>query len=1135
MTKNISIPLKIANTQKNFKIMKLVALFLTIGISISYAGNSYSQATTLSLELKNKTVREVFNEIEKSSEYIFLYNRETLDPDRVVSISVEKETISDVLDKLFAGTNNIYKVSDRQVYISKAEKLQQAAIAEPEQQQKKTIQGIVVDQEGESVIGANVIEVGTTNGTVTDIDGRFTLQVENNASIKISYIGYIEQEINTAGRTNFDIILVEDTHSLNEVVVVGYGVQKKATVTGAISSIGTEKLVQSPVSNVSNALTGRITGLLAVQREGEPGIDQSTLRIRGEGTFSGSADPLVMVDGIESLNFNNIDPHEIENITILKDASATAVYGVRGANGVILITTKRGNDGKPVLSFSSNVAFNTFTDLRENLGSYEYAINYNEALKYNSFFTGSYSPKFSEEDIEHFRTGDDPIFYPDTDWYSLMLKPVSIQTHQNLNIQGGSDLIKYFVSAGYFSQEGLFNSFEGVTDHNTNILYRRYNLRSNFDFKITERLSTQINLSSQIENRRSPGQGDNTRYMMNRISIAPPYFTPGIVDGKIVNVHDVFSGNPLEQLLSTGYNRNVANYITSSVSFSYDLSYLTKGLRVNGLISYWHRMNNRKIYNISTQTYRPIELPDGGIFYSPQKSERPVQFWENSDKNRKTYFEIGVNYDNQFGDHGITGLLLYNQSKLYDPHLAYVIPNGYQGLVGRLTYDYKMRYLAEFNVGYNGTENFAPGKRFGFFPAFSLGWVISEENFYPQNEFVSYIKLRGTYGEVGNDKIGGNRFLYLPSVYEFYDSYNLGVPGSTFQSYGASFEGLMGNPDLTWEKSKKMNIGVDLSLLNNKVRLVFDYFNENRDNILATPQTTPDIVGTNLPPQNWGKMKNSGYETEINFIDKIANVNYWIQGSFTFARNKILFQDEVKRENAPYQQRTGQSKGQMFGYIAEGFYNTWEEVNDINRPVSTHQNNRIMPGDLKFKDINGDGKIDVLDQVPVGYPDFPEIIYGVSFGADYNGFDFSVLFQGAERVSRMNHATTIRPYENDLMALSYIPKWSWTQEKYERGETIKLPHLTAQQQQSHNYQASTFMIQNARYLRLKNAEIGYRFKAKLLERINISSCRIYLNGNNLVTWDGLFPGDDPEQFALSGDSGYYPLTRTFNLGVNLQF
>ncbi|MDD4439791.1 MAG: carboxypeptidase-like regulatory domain-containing protein, partial [Tissierellia bacterium] len=324
MTKNISIPLKIANTQKIFKIMKLVALFLTIGISISYAANSYSQATTLSLELKNKTVREVFNEIEKSSEYIFLYNRETLDPDRVVSISVEKETISDVLDKLFAGTNNIYKVSDRQVYISKAEKLQQAAIAEPEQQQKKTIQGIVVDQEGESVIGANVIEVGTTNGTVTDIDGRFTLQVENNASIKISYIGYIEQEINTAGRTNFDIILVEDTHSLNEVVVVGYGVQKKATVTGAISSIGTEKLVQSPVSNVSNALTGRITGLLAVQREGEPGIDQSTLRIRGEGTFSGSADPLVMVDGVESLNFNNIDPHEIENITILKDASATA-------------------------------------------------------------------------------------------------------------------------------------------------------------------------------------------------------------------------------------------------------------------------------------------------------------------------------------------------------------------------------------------------------------------------------------------------------------------------------------------------------------------------------------------------------------------------------------------------------------------------------------------------------------------------------------------------------------------------------------------------------------------------------------------------------------------------------------------
>lgn len=1135
MIKNISILLQVANTQKTFKVMKLVVLFLTLGISFGYAGNGYSQATKLSLELKQKTVREVFNEIEKNSEYIFLYNREILDLNRVVSINVKKKTINHVLENLFEGTSNTYKVLGRQIYISKADKPQPTATTEVTPQEKKTVRGTVVDPDGEAIAGANVVEVGTTHGTVTDTDGHFSLQVDDNAMLKISYIGFIEQEINTTGKTNIDVILVADEQSLNEVVVVGYGVQKKATVTGAISTVSNEKLVQSPVANISNALTGKITGLLAVQREGEPGVDQSTLRIRGEGTFSGSADPLVMVDGVESLNFNNIDPQEIENITILKDASATAVYGVRGANGVILITTKRGSDGTPVLNFSSNFAFNTFTDLRENLGSYEYAVYFNEALKYNSFFTGSYSPKFSEEDIEHFRTGDDPIFYPNTDWYSLMLKPVSTQTHQNLNIQGGNELIKYFVSAGYFSQEGLFKSFDDVVDHNTNILYRRYNLRSNFDFKITERLSTQVNLSSQIENRRSPGSGDNTRYMMNRISIAPPYFTPGILDGKITNVKDVFGGNPLELLLSTGYNRNVANYITASTNFDYDLSNLTKGLKMKGLISYWHRMNNKKIYDISTQTYRPVKLPDNEMFYSPQKSERPVQFSENSDKTRKTYFEVGINYDNRFGDHGVTGLLLYNQSKLYDPHMAYVIPNGYQGLVGRVTYDYMMRYLAEFNVGYNGTENFAPGKRFGFFPAFSLGWVVSEEKFYPQNAIISYIKLRGTYGEVGNDKIGGSRFLYLPSVYEFRDSYNLGIPGSSFQSYGASFEGLLGNPGLTWEKSKKMNVGVDVSLFKDKVKLVFDYFHENRNNILATPQTTPDIVGADLPPQNWGSMKNSGYEVEINYMNQLSNFHYWIQGSFTFARNKILFQDEVIRTNALYQQRTGQSKGQMFGYIADGFYNTWEEVNDANRPVSTHQNNRIMPGDVRYKDINGDGKIDVLDQVPVGYPNFPEIIYGISFGADYKGFEFSVLFQGAERVSRRNEATTIRPYENDLMALSYIPKWSWTQEKYENGETIKLPHLNAQQQQSHDYQSSTFLIQNARYLRLKNAEIAYSFKTKLLERININKCRIYLNGNNLVTWHGLFPGDDPEQFALSGDNGYYPLTRTFNLGVNLQF
>ena len=438
-------------------------------------------------------------------------------------------------------------------------------------------------------------------------------------------------------------------------------------------------------------------------------------------------------------------------------------------------------------------------------------------------------------------------------------------------------------------------------------------------------------------------------------------------------------------------------------------------------------------------------------------------------------------------------------------------------------------------MGYNGTENFAPGKRFGFFPAFSLGWVISEEKFYPKNDILSYIKVRGTYGEVGNDKIGGDRFLYLPAAYYFKDSYNLGVPGSTFQKYRASFEGLLGNPNLTWEKSKKMNVGIDMYLLHSKVKFVFDYFEENRDNILATPQTTPAIVGANLPPQNWGKMKNSGFETEINYADKIGDMSYWIQGSFTFARNKILFQDEVQRPDAPYQYRTGQSKGQMFGYIAEGFYNTWEEVNDAHRPESSHQNNKIMPGDIKFKDINGDGKINALDQVPIGYPNFPEIIYGVSFGGEFKGFDLSVLFQGAEHVSRLNRETTIRPYENDLMSLAYIPALSWTQEKYEKGQTIKLPHLTARQQQTHNYQPSTFMIQNARYLRLKNVELGYRFSSKLLKKVKIRSCRIYLNGNNIVTWDGLFPGDDPEQFALSGDEGYSPLRRTFNIGVNVEF
>ena len=1128
-------------TKKSKKCLSII-FFLFVGLLQVAASTTYSQLTKFTFDLEDVTVSQVLSQIESDSQFYFTYNTSEINPERLVSVHLQENDIHAALKQLFDGENIYYVISDKHVVLYKDTRQNYQVSV----QQGITVTGIVTDNDGEPLPGVNVVIKGTTTGTVTESNGSYSITVpDGNVTLEFSFIGFISQEFPIGNRTFINVMLIEDTKLLEEVVVVGYGVQKKATVTGAISSMSSDVLIQSPVANVSNALAGRMSGLLSVQRNGDPGNDASTLRVRGVGTFSGSADPLILVDGVESMSYNNIDFNEIDDIAILKDASATAVFGVRGANGVIIITTKRGKMGKPVLSVTSNVGLQTFTNVRENLGSYEYALYYNEARRYDSYATGSNNPRFSAEDIEHYRLGDDPIFYPDTDWLSLLLKPLSMQTQHNVNIRGGTDKVRYFVSLGYFSQDGLFNNTD-VGGFNAQIFYKRYNIRTNFDFDITKRLSAHIDVSSMFGTRGSPAGGDNLSYIINRITIAPPFHSPGLVDGKIVNVHDVFHGNPLEHFLGSGYNRNFTNDLNTSVRLEYQLDFITQGLKVHGRVSNLNRMNNRKRYSKSVQTYKPILLDNGTILYLPQKAESPFGFSESSGKNRDTYFEVGLNYDRTFGSHAFGGLLLYNQKKLYDPSLAYVIPNGHQGLVGRITYNYKMRYMAEFNMGYNGTENFAAGRRFGFFPAYSLSWVASEEPFFPKNNIISYIKIRGSYGEVGKDNIPGTRFLYLPSTF-VYDSrepdfnttwnqggYFFGTPGSTFQIYRASYESSLGNPNLTWERAKKTDVGIDMVLINNKIRLTLDYFYEYRNNILTTPGTTPQIVGITLPASNWGEMKNSGYEGEISYTDRINKFDYWIKGNYSYAHNVIVFQDEVPRLY-PHMRRTGQSYGQPFGYIAEGFYNTWEEINDPNRPRSSHQNNRLVPGDVKFRDINGDGIIDQNDQVPIGYPNFPEIIYGMSFGGSYKGFDFSLLFQGAAHVSRMLSNTTIRPYENQGAVATFIPEFSWTQEKYETGQTIKLPRLTSDLTQTHNYNNSTFMLQNCSYLRLKNAEIGYSFKSELLKQVHINSCRIFMNGNNLLTWCGLFPGIDPEQLEFSGDVGYYPLTRTFNLGINVQF
>lgn len=594
---------------------------------------------------------------------------------------------------------------------------------------------------------------------------------------------------------------------------------------------------------------------------------------------------------------------------------------------------------------------------------------------------------------------------------------------------------------------------------------------------------------------------------------------------------------PHTLMLIDGYTRDSRTYLNGTINLRYKMDFITKGLLAKAKVSYLNFSRDTRAFSKNPMIYRPYRTPDDDVVFVPQGEEKPFTTSSTIRKYRREYLEYGLEYNRTFGEHTVGGLVLYNQNKLYDPTLLYMVPRGYQGVVGRVTYDYKNKYLLEYNIGYNGTENFAEGKRFGFFPAYSVGWVPTSESFFPENKIVTFMKLRVSYGEVGNDQVGGERFLYRPSSYSYTNNYYyFGETGQNWTGYRGSLEGKAGNPDLTWERAKKFNVGTDIHFFDSKLRMTVDWFSEKRNNILANLGTVPTFVGADLPAYNLGKMKNSGYEIELSYNGNINQFNYWAKANYTFAHNVIEFQDEPKKAY-PYLQGTGQRAGQYFGLIAEGFYNSWEEVNDPNRPKSSWNNNKLQPGDIKYRDVNGDGTIDPYDYVPIGYSNFPEKVFSLSLGGSYRGFDFSMMFQGAGNVS-VNYSRHARyGFRESATVPDYILDRSWTMERYLNGHAIDFPHLSEGDViQQHNYAPpSTMWIRNSSYLRLKNVDLGYTFDNQRLRKIGISSVRIYANGNNLLTFSDMLPGVDPESNVASANYEPYPLVRTINFGLNINF
>ncbi|MDR1866178.1 MAG: TonB-dependent receptor [Bacteroidales bacterium] len=1014
------------------------------------------------------------------------------------------------------------------------------------QTNKKQISGTVVDENGEAVIGANVIEKGvSSNGTITDVNGNFSLNVSDGATLQVSYIGYITQEIPTGSRNRFDIRLEEDTRLLEEVVVVGYGTQKKVSVTGAVASVQTKDLRQSSAANLSSALAGRLPGLTALQTSGQPGNDNVNLYLRGRGTLNGS-DPLIMIDGVPRDNISTLDPNEIESVSILKDASATAVFGVRGANGVIMITTRRGTAGKTELSVTADYSLQSFIVKADRNHSWEFAELRNQAARNSG--TAEANLPYTPYMIEKYKEGGDP-FYPDRDVFHDFFHDYAPQTRVNMNLSGGSDDLLYFLNTGYVGQGGQFKTeSKDYLGYDPSYRMDRYSFRGNVDYKMAKNLKVSLNLASYLEKMNSPQTrdlfSDNMESMVTNM-IAYLWATPPTDPGPVTAEGYGVPGNQVlnqsgqdrniyGEVNRRGYRQETNTMLNSSLTIDWGLDFITKGLSTKFMASFDAKartiiqgVRSYDCYSWSVARSADEESSYGVIRGNQDES---IHLYKNMNTYYYSNFQYSLNYARQFDGHDVTALALFQRDNWEKNDYSAQLPFNMIGMVGRVTYGYGGRYLAEVNVGYNGSEQFAPKNRFGFFPAFSGGWVISEEGFLKNNKTLTHLKLRASYGEVGNDKLGGARFLYLSDIKEG------GGPVASL-GYGKGIsQGLMGNEYLQWEVAHKQNYGLDVQFLKS-LSLNFDVYREKRDHILISRGTVPELQGVplgNIPKVNMAQVDNRGYEVELTWQKQLnRDLHVTLKGNYAYNENKQILVDEpALGEDYAYRYRsTGYSIGQPFGYLIDysngnGYINTQEELDAL----PTYNVGGVPRlGDFKYVDVNEDGEINEKDMAPIGYSEIPRISYGLSGAITYKQFDLSFLFSGIARSNRANAGWGA----TEFALAGFYSGWhkkAWTAERYANGEEILYPALSTAAGSSQK--ANSVFIMDRSFLRLKNMEIGYTLPERWTRPIGISRTRIYVNGNNLLTWKE-YPIDtiDPEQAnALS-----YPITRMVNFGINVVF
>lgn len=998
------------------------------------------------------------------------------------------------------------------------------------------VDGSVRDQKDELLIGVNVIVKGARGkGVVTDVDGRYSIMVGAGDELIFSYIGYISQEIKVGNKDQeLNVVLKPSSESLDEVSVVGYGTQRKVSVVGAITSIAPQELARGGVTSITNALAGRVAGLIGVQRSGEPGEDVSEFWIRGISTFGAKQGALILIDGIERSSINEVAPEDIESFSILKDATATAVYGARGANGVVIINTKRGKEGKMNISANVKTMIETLPRLPKYVGAYDYARLANEA----KVVRGD-KPLYSEGVFDIIKYNMDPDLYPDVNWQDEILKKRTWGLQANINISGGGGVARYYMSGFYRTNDAIYNQ-SGMNKYNTNVRRDQYSFRSNIDVNVTKTTRLSLLLSVALVDMNRPGMGTTSQIWEAQANLTPMTVPVRYSNGLLPAYGKGDLASPAVLLNETGFMTENENTVESKLVLEQDFKSITPGLKATAALSFDNQnFHTSKRYKMP-DLYKALERNwvDGGLIMDKRVVASPLAYSTSSYGIRTIYFEAKVDYNRVFADrHRVGALVLYNQKDYVKTNASNEInsiPEKDQGLAGRFTYSYDDIYFGELNFGYNGSENFPKGQRFGFFPSVACGWVISNYKFFKDHvPFISLLKFRYSYGLVGNDEISGKRFPYLTYLNTSASGFNFGDRGEN--SSGGVTESEMGATSLVWEKAKKQNFGLELTFWD-KLSFTLDVFRDMRDGIFMERSTLPDIVGISVKPYgNVGKMKSWGADGNASFHHKVGEFDFEVRGNFTLTRDKILDYDEPV-PLFPYKGHKGRGNEVTRGLVALGLFK--DEADIENSP--TQFGTKLLPGDIKYKDVNGDGKIDDDDIVPIGKANVPKLQYGFAGSVTWRNFDFNIFFRGASQVDYFYGGSGFYPFSGgetgNILTIVNNQANRWTPASYSgdpatENPNARFPRMTYGENKNNN-RNSTFWLADASYLRLKTVEIGYTLPDKFLNKIRMKNLRLSVIGDNLHLWDKVKLWD-PEQASSNG--AVYPLTRSYTFTLSVQF